>query len=50
MSEHERLKSDMTPPQPSKHPDPRMHLVLGDLYHLSEHPKIVQPLVFKGRK
>jgi hypothetical protein len=42
----ERLKSDMTPPQPSEHPDPRMRLVLSDLYELSKHPKKVYPLVF----
>lgn len=51
MSERERLKSDMTPPQPSEHPDLRMQLVLDDLYHLSEHPKITYPLQYrKGAK
>jgi hypothetical protein len=48
--EKERLKCDMSPPQPSEHPDKRMHLTLADLYHLSEHPKIAYPLLgFVGK-
>lgn len=48
--EKERLKCDMSPPQPSEHPDYRMRLTLDDLYYLSEHPKIAYPLVLEGRK
>jgi hypothetical protein len=44
----ERLKRDMCPPQPTDHPDIRMHLTLADLRSLSLHPKITYPLVSKS--
>jgi hypothetical protein len=46
--EKQRLKRDMCPPQATNHPDHRMHLTLGMLFHLSAHPKITYPLVIEG--
>jgi hypothetical protein len=46
--EKQRLKRDMCPPQPTDHPDIRMHLTLADLRSLSLHPKITYPLVIKS--
>lgn len=50
MSDGPRLKCDMCPPQPTEHPDPRMRLVLQDLYRHSEHPRTTYALSFSGKR
>lgn len=50
MKDQPLLKCDMVAPQPTEHPDPRMHLVLQDLYRHSEHPKTTYALSFGKRK
>jgi hypothetical protein len=52
ISDYDGMKrmEDMCPPQPTEHPDIRMHLRLRDVWEYGQGEKVCYRLVYSGRK